>query len=144
MRKLDVAFAYWAPYVLSIVRVMIAVIFLEHGTQKLFGFPAPSLGPATALTIFSGLLELVGGLGLLLGLGTRLFAFLLSGEMAVAYFMVHAPRSIYPLLNRGELAAVYCFIFLYFAVAGGGPWSIDRLFHRRQVAAPSQDEKPTP
>ena len=79
---------------------------------------------------FSGILELVGGILLVLGLFTRFTAFILSGEMAVAYFTVHAPNSFFPVLNHGELAALYCFVFLYFAVAGGGAWSLDRILRK--------------
>lgn len=113
------------PYILSILRIVIGLLFLEHGLSKVFGFPAP--GPAlNGLLILAAFLETVGSLLLLVGAYTRIVAFVLSGEMAFAYFMAHAPRAFYPLVNGGELAIVYCFIFLYFAFAGGGPWSVDR------------------
>lgn len=117
----------WAPRVLSILRIMAALLFMEHGTQKLLGFP-PSPSPAPELLSLrgiAGLLELVGGALLTLGLFTRPVAFILSGEMAFAYFISHAPRSFFPILNGGDAAILYCFVFLYFAFAGGGPWSLD-------------------
>jgi putative oxidoreductase len=106
---------------------------MEHGGQKLFGFPAP---PPAEFALFSlmglaGILEFFGGLLILLGLFTRPVAFLLSGQMAVAYFMAHAPEGFWPLLNHGELAVLYCFIFLYLSLAGGGPWSADHLLRHR-------------
>jgi putative oxidoreductase len=102
---------------------------MQHGGQKLFGFPAPSQAVHAMFSLIgvAGILEFFGGLLLLIGLFTRPVAFLLSGEMAVAYFMVHAPQGFWPLLNRGELAVMYCFVFLYLFVAGGGSWSADRL-----------------
>jgi len=115
----------WRPYVLSILRIVVALLFLEHGLSKFFGFPVPG-PPLNGLLIVAALLETVGALLLLVGAYTRIVAFILSGEMAFAYFMVHAPQSFYPLVNKGELAVIYCFIFLYFAFAGGGPWSADR------------------
>ena|SRR5260221_96957 len=123
----------WSSAFLSILRIASALLFLEHGTSKILGIPPSHLGggaPLLSLGGFSGLLELVGGVLLLTGLFTRIVAFILSGEMAVAYFMVHAPKNFYPMINGGELAALYCFVFLYLAVAGGGPLSLDRL-HRR-------------
>src|SRR5205085_4837044 len=116
-----------------ILRIVAAFLFIEHGLQKLFGFPVPMQGgapPLASLFGAGGILEFVGGLLLLLGLFTRPVAFLLAGEMAVAYFMVHARGGFWPLLNRGELAVLYCFVFLYLAAAGGGPWSGDRLWRR--------------
>lgn len=120
--------AVWAPRVLSIVRIVTALIFMEHGTQKWLGFP-PSGRPAPeffSTSGFGGMLELVGGALLALGLFTRPVAFILCGEMAVAYWMAHAPRGFFPVLNGGDAAILYCFIFLYFAFAGGGAWSLDR------------------
>lgn len=119
----------WAPRILSLLRIVTAFLFMEHGGQKLFGFPAPSQAdhPLFSLIGVAGILEFFGGLLLLIGLFSRPVAFLLSGEMAVAYFMVHAPQGFWPLLNRGELAVMYCFVFLYLFVAGGGSWSMDRL-----------------
>ena len=115
----------WRPYVLSILRIVVALLFLEHGLSKFFGFPVPG-PPLSGLLILAALLETVGSLFLLVGAYTRIVAFILSGEMAFAYFMAHAPRSVYPVVNGGELAVIYCFIFLYFAFAGGGPLSVDR------------------
>jgi putative oxidoreductase len=113
------------PYVLSILRIVVALLFLEHGLSKVFGFPVPS--PSLhGLLILAAFLETVGSLLLLVGAYTRIVAFILSGEMAFAYFMAHAPRSFYPLANGGDAAIVYCFIFLYIAFAGGGPLSVDR------------------
>jgi putative oxidoreductase len=105
---------------------------MQHGAQKLFNFPGPpqAMHPLFSLIGAAGVLELFGGLLLFLGLFTRPVVFLLSGEMAVAYFMAHAPHGFWPLLNRGELAVLYCFIFLYLAVAGGGSWSVDFLRRR--------------
>jgi putative oxidoreductase len=129
----------WAPRVLSILRIVAALIFMEHGTQKLLGFP-PSDRPSPelfSLIGLAGLLELVGGALLVLGLFTRPVAFILSGEMAVAYWMAHAPQSFFPILNGGDAAILYCFVFLYLAAAGGGVWSVDNLRNRsrRDTAA---------
>src|SRR5271156_3478387 len=121
----------WEPRMLSILRIMIGVLYMEHGLAKILDFPhQPTHAPYALLTLnpgVQGLLELVGGLLLALGLFTRTVAFILAGNMAVAYFMGHAPRGFFPLLNGGELAIVYCFVFLYFWMAGGGEWSLDRL-----------------
>jgi putative oxidoreductase len=119
----------WVPRVLSVLRVMAALLFLEHGLQKLFGFP-PSPNPSPALLSLygiQGIIEVVGGILLALGLLTRPVAFILCGDMAVAYFMRHAPRDFFPMLNGGDAAILYCFIFLFLATAGGGAWSIDTL-----------------
>lgn len=124
----------WTPYVLSLLRIVAALLLLEHGTQKLLGFPPGRAAPEfLSLIWFAGLIELVGGALLLLGLFTRPVAFILSGELAFAYFMAHAPRSFFPILNGGELAALYCWVFLYFAFAGGGPLSLDHLLWRRDT-----------
>jgi putative oxidoreductase len=115
-----------APYVLSIVRIVLALLFLEHGSAKLLGFPVN--GPIRALftlSWFSGAIELVGGALLAAGLFSRTAAFIMSGEMAFAYFMSHAPRSFFPLINGGDAAILYCFIFFFFVFAGPGPWSLD-------------------
>jgi len=125
--------AVWAPRILSIVRVVCGLIFMEHGTQKWLGFP-PSGKPTPDFFTLSGLggmLEMVGGALLVFGLFTRPVAFLLSGEMAVAYWMGHAPRGVFPVLNGGDAAILYCFIFLYLAFAGGGAWSLDRAIWKR-------------
>ena len=128
--------AEWAPRLLSVLRIVVALIFLEHGTQKLFGFP-PRMGGAAqgpdafSLLWFAAVLELGGGLLLLFGLFTRPVAFVLSGEMAFAYWMAHAPRSPFPALNGGDAAILYCFVFLYLAAAGSGPWGLDHARSRR-------------
>jgi putative oxidoreductase len=115
------------PYILSILRIVVGLLFLQHGLAKVFNFPAPSpVGALSGLLILAAFLETVGAALFTLGAYTRLVAFILSGEMALAYFMAHAPRSFYPIVNGGELAVIYCFIFLYFAFAGAGPWSVDR------------------
>ncbi len=127
MNVLDASSAF-APRMLSVLRIMSALIFLAHGTQKLLGFPAHPNPPAMwSLSWTAGLIELVGGVLLALGLWTRPVAFILSGEMAFAYFIAHAPRSFFPVLNGGDAAILYCFVFLYMAFAGGGPWSLDAL-----------------
>jgi putative oxidoreductase len=121
----------WERRVLSILRIMVGMLYMEHGFAKILDFPHQSThvpyAPFTLNPGLQGLLEFVGGLLLALGLFTRTVAFILAGDMAVAYFMAHAPRGFFPLLNGGELAIVYCFVFLYFWVAGGGEWSLDRL-----------------
>ena len=127
----------WAPRMLSVLRVVSALIFMEHGTQKWLNFPALNRpGPELAsMSGAGGVIELVGGALLVLGLFTRPVAFILSGEMAFAYFMGHAPSGNVhmPMLNRGELAIEWCFVFLFFAAAGAGAWSVDSL--RRPTAA---------
>jgi putative oxidoreductase len=114
-----------SPYALSVLRVVTALLFLQHGLSKLFGFPVPG-PPLHGLLILAAFLESAGALLLLLGAYSRIVAFVLSGQMAVAYFMAHATRGLYPIANGGEGAILYCFIFLYIAFAGGGPWSVDR------------------
>ncbi|WP_424813712.1 DoxX family protein [Roseococcus sp. YIM B11640] len=117
----------WAPRVLSVLRFVSGLIFLLHGTQKLIGIPARSTPAPELLSLLGlgGLMEIVGGALIMIGLFTRPVAFLLAGEMAVAYFMFHAPRNIFPTLNGGDAAILYCFIFFYFVFAGPGPWSMD-------------------
>jgi putative oxidoreductase len=116
-----------SPYVLSLVRIVVALLFFSHGLSKMIGFPGTQLEPALTLHWFSGALEFVGGALLLAGLYTRTTAFVVSGEMAFAYFLSHAPRGFFPQLNGGDAAILYCFIFFYFVFAGGGPWSLDAL-----------------
>jgi len=130
---MNAAMATWTPPLLSVLRIVAAFLFIEHGTQKWLDFPAPRTSPVVLWSLggVAGLMELVGGLLLLVGLFTRPVAFLMSGLMAFAYFIAHAPRGFWPLLNGGELAALYCFVFLYLAAAGGGPWSLDRWMRRR-------------
>jgi putative oxidoreductase len=123
----------WAPRVLSILRVVSALIFMAHGTAKLFNFP-PTERPAPEFMSqlwIGGWLEIIGGILLILGLFTRPVAFVLSGMMAVAYWQFHAPQNLHPLLNGGDAAILYCFIFLYLAFAGGGPWSLDTLLREK-------------
>lgn len=116
----------WAPRVLSILRIVAAILFFEHGTAKLLGFPVTDRSPEfLSLGWIAGALEVIGGPLLILGLFTRPVAFILSGQMAFAYWLAHAPQSIYPLLNNGDAAILYCFIFLYLVFAGPGPWSVD-------------------
>ena len=129
----------WAPRLLSILRIIAALIFMEHGTQKLLGFP-PLDRPAPELLSLSwvaGVLELFGGALLVLGLFTRPVAFILSGQMAVAYWIAHAPQSFFPVLNGGDAAILYCFVFLYIAAAGGGPWSLDDVMRQRRHSVSS-------
>jgi len=130
--------ARWQPQLLSILRIITAFCFMQHGGMKLFGFPAPF--PMGHVELFSliglaGVLEVFGGLLILIGLFTRPVAFLLSGEMAFAYFMAHAPHGFWPILNHGEAAVLYCFLYLYLASAGGGAWSVDRLLARNKPQA---------
>jgi putative oxidoreductase len=119
----------WTPRVLSVMRIVSALLLMQHGGQKLAGFPAPQRYEFDLLSLsgVAGVLELFGGFMLLVGFMSRPVAFLLSGLMAFAYFIGHAPRGFWPILNGGELAAMYCFVFLYLSVAGGGVWSLDRL-----------------
>jgi putative oxidoreductase len=121
-------FSVWSPWLLSILRIVTGFLFIAHGTQKMLGFPVPRSSPLVlwSLSGAAGVLELVGGALILVGLYTRPVAFVLSGLMAFAYFIAHAPQGFWPIVNRGELAALYCFVFLYLAAAGGGPWSLDQ------------------
>ena len=120
--------ASWSARMLSVLRIVTGLLFLEHGTQKLLGFPPPANpGPALfSLLGLQGIIELVGGVLILIGLFTRPVAFILAGNMAVAYFMAHSPRGFFPTLNMGQLAILFCFVFLYLFVAGGGVWSVDQ------------------
>ena len=126
----------WAPRMLSVLRIVSALIFFAHGTQKILGFPASDMSP-DPFTLFwiAGMLELVGGALLIAGLFTRPVAFILSGEMAVAYWMAHAPQSPFPALNGGDASILYCFVFLYFVFAGPGPWSVDAARGRAGATA---------
>ena len=132
---LDELRATWSPRILSLLRIMAALLLLQYGTAKLLGFPAlPYLNNVPRFSLFwtAGVFELVGGLSLLVGLFSRCVAFVLSGLMAFAYFIYHAPKGFYPLLNGGDLAVLFCFVFLYFAFAGGGAWSVDALVRKKQ------------
>ena len=118
----------WSPRLLSVLRIMTALMLLEHGTAKFFGFPhVAAFDNLQFMSLLgaAGVLEIGGGLLLLFGLFTRPVAFILSGFAAVAYFLAHAPQGFYPMLNQGEPAVLYCFILLYLSVAGGGAWSAD-------------------
>ena len=137
MANLDSFQSKWGPRLLSVLRIVAGFLLMQHGMQKLLGLPAPmptGTVPLLSLFGFVGVLELGGGLLLLLGLFTRPVAFVLSGLLAAAYFMAHAPQGFWPLLNQGELAALYSFVFLYLAVAGGGAWALDRLLRRGRAA----------
>lgn len=120
--------APWQPRILSILRIVTGLELLQHGTSKILGFPAyPAFANVQigSLLGISGLIELIGGTLFIVGLFTRYVAFVLCGFAAVAYFIIHAPKGFFPLLNGGELAVLYCFVFLYFVSAGPGPWSLD-------------------
>ena len=124
----------WEPRLLSILRIMTGLLYLQSGLNKLINFPpTPNHAPYNWQSLVPGVagpLETVGGILIVLGLFTRPVAFVLSGEMAVAYFMAHAPKGSFPFLNGGALAVLFCFVFLYLFVAGGGEWSLDRLLRR--------------
>ena len=129
---LDIPKGSFADITLSLLRVVSGALFMQHGAQKLFGV----LGREEAVAVVSlmglaGALELVGGLAIVLGLYTRPVAFILSGEMAAAYFMAHFPQAFWPIMNRGELAVLYCFVFLFFVAAGGGSYSLDGLVRKK-------------
>ena len=117
------------PHFLSILRIVTGFLLIQHGGQKLLGFPVPMRSEFDLFTLsgMAGTLELFGGALIIIGLYTRPTAFLLSGLMAFAYFIAHASQGFWPIANKGELAALYCFVFLYFSAAGGGAWSIDSL-----------------
>lgn len=126
--------AAWSPRLLSVLRIVVAFLYLQHGTQKVFGVPPRAGGGATvqlvSLVGAAAVIEVVGGALILLGLFTRPAAFVGSGEMAVAYFISHARRGPLPIMNQGEVPVLFCFIFLYLAVAGGGAWSLDALWSK--------------
>lgn len=115
----------WAPRGLAVLRIVTALLFLEHATQKFFGFPTGMGGPLPPLIMAAGAIELISSLLMIAGFYTRVAAFIASGEMAFAYFMAHMPQSFWPAVNKGEAAILYCFIFLYIALAGAGAWSVD-------------------
>jgi len=122
----------WSARVLSVLRIITGFLFMWHGTQKLFNFPpSESKGEVPAfITYGAGSLEFFGGILILIGLFTRSTAFVMSGLMAVAYFMAHGLKAFLPIVNKGELAVLYCFVFLYFVFAGGGAWSADKLLKK--------------
>jgi putative oxidoreductase len=120
----------WAPRILSLLRIVLGLVLLQYGMAKLLGWPTVKMFenlPWLSLYAIAGMFELVGGTLLALGLFTRPVAFILSGEMAAAYFIDHFPHSFFPILNEGDLAVSLCFAFLYISFAGGGPWSLDAL-----------------
>jgi len=127
----------WAARMLSVLRIVVALLFLEHGTNKIFGWPPSRGGPVVPYVLMSlnglaGIIETVGGALLLIGLFTRPVAFLAAGEMAVAYFKVHIVRSIFPIANGGDNVVLFCFVYLYLVFAGAGPWSLDAIMARRR------------
>jgi putative oxidoreductase len=116
----------WQPQLLAVLRIVVGLLFLEHGLSKFFAFPVPfPMQPLPPLYVAAGVIECVAGILVAIGLFTRIAAFIASGEMAVAYFMQHLPHSFWPLANKGEAAILFCFVFLYLAAAGAGAWSID-------------------
>ena len=131
----------WAPQLLSVLRIVVAFLYFQVGSAKWFAFPAAIMpgggtAPVGSLVWFAGIIEVIGGTFLLLGLFTRPVAFILSGEMAFAYFIGHFPNGFWPVLNQGAPAVFYCFTFLYFSAAGAGPWSLDALLARRRSTIP--------
>lgn len=124
----------WSPRMLSLLRIVVGFLFMQHGGQKMFGFPGPQHGPFELFSLMglAGVLELFGGFLILIGLFTRPVAFVLSGFMAFAYFMAHAPQAFWPILNHGGLATTWAFLFLYFVFAGGGAWSVDQLWANKR------------
>lgn len=131
----------WAPQLLSVLRIVVAFLYIQVGSAKWFAFPAAVMpgggtAPLGSLVWFAAIIEVVGGTLFLLGLFTRPVAFILSGEMAFAYFIGHAGNGFWPLLNQGAPAVFYCFTFLYFSAAGAGPWSLDALLARRRGTVP--------
>lgn len=133
----DSKLAAWSPHALALLRIVTALLFIAHGTMKLLGFPAgetPMTVEIFSLMGLAGILEAFGGLLILVGFWTRPIAFILAGQMAVAYFMAHAPQSFYPALNGGDAAVLFCFVFLYLVVAGPGAWSVDALQGERAPA----------
>ncbi|WP_337268055.1 DoxX family protein [Oryzifoliimicrobium ureilyticus] len=118
----------WTPRLLAVLRIVTALLFIEHATMKFFQFPAATPGlpsPLPMIIVVAGVIELVTGLMMTVGFYTRVAAFIASGEMAAAYFMAHFPKSFWPAVNMGEAAIMFCFIFLYISVAGAGAWALD-------------------
>jgi putative oxidoreductase len=127
LSSLETRLSAYRPHLLAVLRIVTALLFLSHGMSKMFGFPdAGTSAPLLSLLGLAAILEIVGGILLVIGLFTRPVAFVLAGEMAVAYFMAHAPRGFFPLVNHGESAVLFCFIFLYLVMAGPGSWSVDK------------------
>ncbi len=126
--------AKWAPRVLAVLRIVTALLFLEHATMKFLQFPAPIPGvtyPLPAIMLLAGAIEVVASGLIIIGFQTRIAAFVASGEMAAAYFMAHAPHGFWPALNMGEPAILFCFVFLYLAIQGGGGWALDNVGRSR-------------
>lgn len=122
----------WSPRILSVLRIIVGFLFLWHGSQKLLSYPAPvPAGAEGPLVLIAGILEFFGGIAFLIGLFTRPIAFVLSGLMAVAYFMAHASGGFLPFVNGGEMAVLYCFVFFYFVFSGGGEWGVDNLIIKK-------------
>jgi putative oxidoreductase len=135
-------YASWQPRALSVLRIMTGLLFLQYGMAKLLKFPAvPMFKDVTLFSLYglAGALELVGGVLMVLGLFIRPVAFILAGEMAFAYFIGHAPRGFFPILNRGDLAILFCFVFFYLSFAGAGPWSLDALRNKAGGVISSRD-----
>ena len=130
--QLTETWSAWSPRLRAILRIVTGLLFIAHGSSKLFGFPPFPFGEVQLFSLMglAGILEFVGGILILIGLFTRPVAFILSGEMAVAYFMAHAPQGFYPSNNGGEAAVLFCFVFLYLSAAGAGPWSVDEARER--------------
>ena len=128
MSDVSAFWSKWSPVLLSVLRIVTGFLFMQHGGMKLLGFPGAGDHKVELMSLmgFAGCLELIGGGLILIGLFTRPVAFILAGEMAFAYFMAHAPQGFWPLLNQGESAVLFCFVFLYLSAAGDGPWSLDR------------------
>jgi putative oxidoreductase len=121
----------FSPKIYAALRIVAGFMFAMHGTQKLFGFPSGTPMTDDPMMLAAGIIEFVGGLMIMLGVATRVAAFIASGEMAVAYFTVHAKNSFWPIENRGELAALYCFVFLYIAATGSGMWSLGSALRKK-------------
>lgn len=138
----EAANSRWTGRMLSVLRIVVGILFIEHGTQKLFGFPPttamPVPVPLMSILGLASVIETFGGLAIMIGFFTRPVAFILAGEMAVAYFTVHHPKSPFPVVSGGEPAVLYCFIFLYVVFAGAGPWSVDAMLsHARRSEPPN-------
>ncbi|HXG64931.1 MAG TPA: DoxX family protein [Blastocatellia bacterium] len=128
----------YSPYLYAILRIISGLMFAMHGSQKLLGWPEGGPpGPLPPMMMAAGVIELVGGLLIAIGLLTSYAAFIASGEMAFAYFMAHAPRGLLPIMNQGELAVLYCFLFLYIASRGAVAWGVDTAIHRVEVREPA-------
>jgi putative oxidoreductase len=135
MDQFEKMLAKWQPTALRLLRLMAGLLFLQYGFAKLLKWPpVPMFEKVQLFSLYgaAGTIELVGGILLVLGLFTRPVAFIVSGEMAFAYFISHAPREFFPILNRGDLAILFCFVFLYLACAGGGPYSLDAWMRKKQ------------